>query len=464
MRLTWAFLLGVVAVGAPGRADAADVTDVASAFDDDNPFDFRLRVRYDHTEKRAQIKREFEGLSPTQTSIAQLKDLLLRAAARRPDPARRGRPLSGSHAQRRAAHRDRRERDLLLRQLGRQRLPLSARQPIPTASTPATPPPSPTASWPPTGYDAQHDGAGTSGGALFRTADRGASGGGSGWTPSTRSTSRSPGRRSARRATTPSPPGSSPSRRRSRSATSWRSTAPRPTPTTPSPKASTGSIGTHRDLAPLSLRRSLHGFWYMYPIARDDSLFKDYGPSQKTKNPSSRRGTIFGMELIPYERPRRRLQGLHRSARPHRGPLRRPRLLRGVGAVRLVAGARLRRGARRLQPRLRPDADDERLPERALHRHHHHRELRHARRRLRARRAGRAALPRCAARFEYTHDQSHFITGDDIGVPTTGVGPRDEPARVQPGLPRRRSTRSAAATASTTSTSTTSTSGRSCMF
>ncbi|HWE26822.1 MAG TPA: hypothetical protein VHB97_02420, partial [Polyangia bacterium] len=77
MRLTWAFMLLVVAAAVlPARAHAADVTDVATAFDEDDPFDFRLRVRYDHSEKRAQIKREFEGLSPSQTSIAQLKDLL----------------------------------------------------------------------------------------------------------------------------------------------------------------------------------------------------------------------------------------------------------------------------------------------------------------------------------------------------------------------------------------------------
>src|SRR5689334_13818290 len=43
MRRAWAVVLVVVAAtaAAPTRAHAADVTDVASAFDEDNPFDFR---------------------------------------------------------------------------------------------------------------------------------------------------------------------------------------------------------------------------------------------------------------------------------------------------------------------------------------------------------------------------------------------------------------------------------------
>ena len=77
MRRAWAVLLVAAAVeAAPVVAHAADVTDVASAFDEDNPFDVRFRVRYDHTEKRGQIKRELEGLSPAQESIAVLRDLV----------------------------------------------------------------------------------------------------------------------------------------------------------------------------------------------------------------------------------------------------------------------------------------------------------------------------------------------------------------------------------------------------
>src|SRR5690349_8412207 len=53
--------------------NAVDLTDVASSFDDGNKFDFRFRVRYDHTEKRAQIKRELEMAG--QETIQAFKDL-----------------------------------------------------------------------------------------------------------------------------------------------------------------------------------------------------------------------------------------------------------------------------------------------------------------------------------------------------------------------------------------------------
>jgi len=77
MRRAWAVVLVAVAgTAAPGRARAADLTNVASSFDEDNPFDFRFRVRFDHTEKRGQIKREFEGLTPTQARILTLRDLV----------------------------------------------------------------------------------------------------------------------------------------------------------------------------------------------------------------------------------------------------------------------------------------------------------------------------------------------------------------------------------------------------
>src|SRR5262249_7554093 len=54
---------------------AAELTDVASSFDDDNPFDLRLRVGYTHEWKNASIKRESEGAAG-QTDVAIFKDLL----------------------------------------------------------------------------------------------------------------------------------------------------------------------------------------------------------------------------------------------------------------------------------------------------------------------------------------------------------------------------------------------------
>jgi hypothetical protein len=69
------------------------------------------------------------------------------------------------------------------------------------------------------------------------------------------------------------------------------------------------SEGVHRIFARTAISKRFRyfdpyiGFWYMYPIARDDSLFKDYGNAQKTKNPQQQAGTVFGVEMVPFERP-----------------------------------------------------------------------------------------------------------------------------------------------------------------
>lgn len=44
------------------------------------------------------------------------------------------------------------------------------------------------------------------------------------------------------------------------------------------------------------------GLWYGLPIARSGSLFIDYGKTQKNKGPQMSAGTVFGLEVIPYER------------------------------------------------------------------------------------------------------------------------------------------------------------------
>src|SRR5581483_7278507 len=51
---------GLIALllAAGGAARAADITDVASSFEEGNRFDFRFRVRYDHLQKSASVKRE----------------------------------------------------------------------------------------------------------------------------------------------------------------------------------------------------------------------------------------------------------------------------------------------------------------------------------------------------------------------------------------------------------------------
>src|SRR5437588_3583049 len=80
MTRVWLLLsVGVMCAAGPlARADGptnpVDLTDVASSFDDNNKFDFRFRVRYDHTEKRAAIKRELEQAG--QTTLQLFKDLV----------------------------------------------------------------------------------------------------------------------------------------------------------------------------------------------------------------------------------------------------------------------------------------------------------------------------------------------------------------------------------------------------
>ena len=72
----WVILALVLALsgsGAPVRA--AEVTDVASSFDDDNPFDFRLRAGYEFISKSASIKREQEGMAGQQ-KVDLFKDLV----------------------------------------------------------------------------------------------------------------------------------------------------------------------------------------------------------------------------------------------------------------------------------------------------------------------------------------------------------------------------------------------------
>ena len=65
----------LLVLGAPAGSrqafGAAEVTDVASAFDKDNPFDFRLRVGYEYSTKTASIKREHEGAGQDEVDVLQ---------------------------------------------------------------------------------------------------------------------------------------------------------------------------------------------------------------------------------------------------------------------------------------------------------------------------------------------------------------------------------------------------------
>ena len=207
-------------------------------------------------EKRAQIKREVEGLSPTQARSRSARSGL-RAAPRHADPARRGRAVPGSDAARRAAHHPRRAGDATasIKSAG-SALPLPARRHARLREREQL-------DDGPRRHRAGRRLRRAHGGCCHRAQlFRGVCAAPRRQRRSTRSTpstSGSPGRRSRRSATTPSRPGSSPSSRRSRSATSWHSTARSPTPTT------RVSEGVHRSVArtaisqSLALRRSVHG-------------------------------------------------------------------------------------------------------------------------------------------------------------------------------------------------------------
>jgi hypothetical protein len=424
MRRAWAVVLVAVAgtAAVPSRARAADVTDVASAFDEDNPFDFRFRVNYAHTEKRAQIKREFEGLSPTQSQIALLKDLV--------------------YAQHRDALNLRAEfgifQDLMLHVELPIILALSEEYGFDqSAGSGCRFPPDPAPNCvnasnsstvadglvPATGYDATHNGAALPAGSLlFRGANRGAINGsgldgfdtfnfGLTWAPV--------------------------SQKRDDTKPTWVLAL--------EPQISIGNImqfdrsrananhavseGVHRLVARTAISHRWRwvdpymGFWYMYPIARGDSLYRDYGPSQKLKNPMQQGGTVFGVELVPFERPRDghkvsidlrgRLEG-HFSGRGYSELW---ELLASAGPLACDTMDNHAAYNPACDPRQTSNAYQNQ-PYTGITTIENYASL-----------GADIALnvqvgqhARLRTTFEYQHDEAHFITGEDIGVPTTSSG------------------------------------------
>jgi hypothetical protein len=281
-----------------GSAMTTQVTDVASSFDADNKFDFRFRVRYDHTEERAQIKRELS--MPGADSIAILKDL--------------------AYASRRDAVTLRTEIGLYKDLMLHAELPIIVEESATyefdqrLGNSCAYPPdPNPTCVnasnsttirddlVPMGGYDATASGAPLGGNQVFKTVTRGARGGGGldafdtfnlglTWGPL--------------------------SQARDRSKPNWIvaveghisfGTIKRFDRANPGGNKGV-SEGVHRFIVRTALSRRFRFFepywslWYMLPIARGDSLFIDYGRSQKTKKPQMEGGTYFGVEFVPFER------------------------------------------------------------------------------------------------------------------------------------------------------------------
>src|SRR5438552_3208120 len=69
----WLVLATATLAAGDRGARGAELTDVASSFDDDNPFDLRLRVGYWYEETNASIKREGEVAGADEVQL--FKDL-----------------------------------------------------------------------------------------------------------------------------------------------------------------------------------------------------------------------------------------------------------------------------------------------------------------------------------------------------------------------------------------------------
>jgi hypothetical protein len=420
MRLlpTVAVLCLAAAVCDGKNALAAEITDIASSFDSDNVFDFRLRVRYDHTEKRAQIKREFEGLSPTQDRIVVGKDLVYE---RHQDALTLRTEFGLWHDLMLFV-----ELPVVLNDSEQYRFDQSAGAGcvFPPAIDPSCVNAQNSSTVadgiaPAAGFDAQRNGvAFPAGNALFRGVQRGAIHGGGlsafdtlnlglTWAPI--------------------------SQRRDDTKPTWTLTF--------EPQISIGTImafdrarpdanrgvseGLHRLNFRTAISKRMHafdpyiGFWYMLPIARDNSLFKDYGPAQKVKSPQQEAGTVFGVEVIPFERPR---QG-HKISIDFRGRIEGHFRGRGYSEAwelfasspalgcdpafnRACDPAVASRNAYQNQPFTGITTIDSYAT-------------------LGADIAFAAQLSRyfrIRAGFQYTHDEAHLITGDDVGTPTTPSG------------------------------------------
>src|SRR5581483_4881934 len=287
------------------QAWAADVTDVASSFDEGNKFDFRFRLSYDHMEKRAQIKREVEELSPTQDTIATRKDLV--------------------YDQHRDTVRLRAEFGLFHDLMLHFELPIIIEEQEsysfdqsagkncifpgdPGGATPTCVNQSNSTTMldglvPVGGYDATLMGRSLPPGpGVFRGVLRGARGG-----------SGLDGFDTFNVGLTFAPF----SQARDDTKPTWSIAL--------EGQFSIGNIkqfnrgvpdanhavseGVHRLIARTGLSKRFKyldpywELWYLLPIARGDSLFKDYGPQQKTKNPMMQGGTYFGLEIVPIDRP-----------------------------------------------------------------------------------------------------------------------------------------------------------------
>lgn len=404
MRRAWALMLVVVAA-AGTRARAAEVTDTASAFDSDNPFDFRLRVGWDHTEKRATIERESEGAAG-QTQIALGKQL--------------------SFAQRRDTLDLRAEFGLW------HDLMLSVALPVIIDDSSEFKCDSPARSGceqsiagdgiiPKMGYNAGNPSVALADGD-FRTVTRGAVGG-SGldafdtldlaltWAPV--------------------------AQHRDKLMPTWTLAF--------EPHLSIGNVqkfdrahadanhgvseGVHRLYFETAVSHRWRyvdpyvSFWYMYPIARGDSLYVDYGPNEKTQSPMQQAGTSFGVELVPLDEPTRG----HKLWIDLRGRIEAHFTGRGYSELweLLASSPALACDTAGDHAAFNPACDPSKTSNPYQGAPYTGLTTIQSYATLGAEIAVGAEVARhlrLKADFRYTHDEAHLITGEDIGVPSTDSG------------------------------------------
>ena len=274
-------------------ARAADITDIATAFDETNRFDFRLRTEYSHESDRAAIKREVEG-QPGQTGQVIQKDL--RYAYER--------DTLTLHTEFGIWH------DLMLHVelpiILRETESLSFDKGVVCAAAGPNCNSSTVNDGIATPYDAQRGGVVATPPTLFRGAERGAVGGsgadaldtlnfGLAWAPF--------------------------NQKRDHSKPTWLLDF--------ESQISIGNIkrferysntehgvseGIHRLFFRTYVSKRFHriepymGLWYMLPIARSGSLFVDYGRAQDNKHPQQRAGSVFGGEFTAYENVKRNIR------------------------------------------------------------------------------------------------------------------------------------------------------------
>jgi hypothetical protein len=399
--------------------NAVNLTDVASSFDEGNKFDFRFQARYDHFEKRAQIKRELEMTG--QDTVQTFKDLVYQAHT---DAVTLRAEFGLYHDLMLAL-----ELPIIIEEQAAYGFDQSAGGScvFPPASSPNCVNATNSRTVldgiaPAEGYDATNRGVAINDGTtVFRGPLRGARGGSGGdafdtlnvgftWAPMSQ----------ARDDTKPT----------------WVINA--------AGEFSIGNIkefnradpnknhgvsdGTHRFFVRTALSKRFRkwiepyfNLWYLLPIARSGSLFVDYGPSQKVKNPQMQGGTSFGAALVPYDRPDKQYQ----VAIDLRGRIQGHFQGRGYSeAWELLAGSPVL-ACDTSQAPFNPACDPAQNNPYTQNPSFTGVTTIESYASLGAEVAVQAQVGpyfRFRTGFNYQHDQSHLITGDDIGVPNNPSG------------------------------------------